>query len=89
MAGRQPMTDRLRNAVCSLERLLADRESAYERIEKDFPDQYLKIEAANERRNRIALVKKTFDKDWMRYVKRFASGNQESLKWGRESSIRH
>lgn len=65
MAGRQPMTDRLRNAVCSLERLLADRENAYERIEKDFPDQYLKIEAANERRNRIALVKKTFDKDWL------------------------
>ncbi|MBR3956578.1 MAG: hypothetical protein IKJ89_01850 [Kiritimatiellae bacterium] len=59
------MVDRLHNAVCKLERLLADREKAYDCIEKDFPDQYLKTEVACERRNRIALVRKTFDKDWL------------------------
>ena len=65
MLQRLPMVERLRNAVCKLERLLADREKAYDRIERDYPDQYLKMETANERRDRIALVKKTFDKDWL------------------------
>ena len=65
MLQRLPMVERLRNAVCKLERLLADREKAYDRIEREYPDQYLKTETANERRERIALVKKTFDKDWL------------------------
>lgn len=66
MHHRSSMVDRLRNAVCKLERLLADREKAYVLIEKDYPGQHLKTDAADERHDRIALVKKTFDKDWLK-----------------------
>lgn len=65
MSCRQPMVDRLRSAVGKVERLLANREREYRRIEEDFPGRHLRLEAARARHDRIALVGKTFEREWL------------------------